>query len=284
MIFILITYDNVSLGKALFIRTSFSISHSESLWLLGDEKTPYKGTNLGGSDIQANRVYYEGGLDNTLSLNSQWDIHFGIKYGYVKLNDAPFLGAQQNESRNQISSATLGTSYHIFQSRNKLFGAFLKYTHPGESKRQKPAFLSFNDFSSYLEPGFYGSFYFRKWEYHPLIKYKHKISGIGNHHAAFENKTFYNFSNRFKFGPGIDFLTTSGGRDIADEAFLAYLAETNLYPVWNKKEKWVGLSAIGAYRLKNNLIFDFYIHRKIMGSNTDIATTLAVGIGKEFDL
>ncbi|MBK23353.1 MAG: hypothetical protein CME70_05045 [Halobacteriovorax sp.] len=280
LVFILL-WINKGYSKNIFIHSSISLSTSTSLWLKGDEKTDYQQPGFD----KAIRTYYQGALNTTLSLDADWDLYFGFRYGHVRMNDGPFLGATQRTKRSQLSEVSGGVGYTFYKDRDTKVAVFGKYIYPGgDTKRRKPAFLSFNDFGSHAELGLYSSHFFESWEYHPLLKYKHKTSGLGNHHLAMENKLFFNFTKRFKLGPGVDLFTTSGGRDILDDAFNAYVSETGWFPVWNKKEKWLGVSAIGAYQFKNQLIFDFYIHRKVIGENTDISTTVAFGIGKGFNL
>ena len=119
-------------------------------------------------------------------------------------------------------------------------------------------------------------------ELHSLIKYKKTLSDFGNNHYILEEKLLYNLKPNFSFGIGIDYLDTDKGYDVLDDGFLGEFTDSGHLPVWDRKEQWLGASLIGVYNYKGIYHFDGFIHKKIQGRNTDIATTIGVGWGRVF--
>ena len=279
--FLFLFLSITSYADSLFLHSSVSLSTSKALWLKGDQKQDYQGEGLlAGGPNQATRNYWQYSFDGYYSPFEDWEFFSGVRIGTVKLSNGPFLGAKENETNSQISEMHLGAGYRIYKKRYHEYYANLKYIHPGKYGRRHPEFLSFNDFSQYLQLSLSSKHYFKKWEVSPLLMYKRKTAGPGNSHAGAELKGLYQLNSRLKFGPGFDYFTTFGGRDVADDDFVAFTLRNDFFPVWNKKEKWLGLSMFAAYLLPESFIVDFYVHRKLWGENTDISTTFSIGIGK----
>ncbi len=265
-----------------YFHSRVSYSTSSSLWLRGDEKSDYSGAALLGNSEKATRNYYQVGLKTYWGLGYGFQIGGGLQYGIVHLSNAPILGAAEGDTRSQISEISFETSYQAIKRKNWDLITTLRYLHPGKQGRRHPEFLSFNDFASFLEFELKHNWKSGKISLMSLGKYKKTITTLGNNHFIFEENISYQFYEKVSFGLGLDFLNTDGGFDVADTGFNNFITTQGFLPVWNKKESWLGLSITGDYRINDTWIADAYIHRKILGKNTDISTTIGLGIGRGF--
>lgn len=268
----------------LYLHSALSISKSTSLWTMGDTKEDYSGTDTNGNATSGSRSYYLYSFDTTYSLQDLLIIEAGFGYGYVKLSDGDFLGAAAGESNSAFSEIYLGVSKEFYKINNHIFYSGLRYSHPGDSSISRPEFLSFNDFSQYLEFSLASQHFFNSFTLDNNIKYKLRTAGYGNNHLALESKLFSRVNNKIFLGTSIDYFMTFGGIDLGREEFNNYFIENDIYKVWDKDESWLGLALLGAYQFNAEYLIDFYVHRKLLGTNTDVSTTIAFGIGKAWDL
>lgn len=273
-----------SYADELYLHSALSISKSTSLWTMGDKKENYSGTDANGNAANGSRSYYLYSFDSSYSIKDLFNLEFGFGYGYVKLSDSGFLGAAANDSNSAFSEIYFGASKEIYRFDNHVFFSGIRYSHPGDSSISRPEFLSFNDFSQYLELSLGSNHFFKSLTLDNNIKYKLRTAGYGNDHLAFESKLFSRINNKLFLGTSIDYFMTFGGINLGEDEFNNYFAENNIYKVWDKDESWLGLALLGAYQVNSDYLVDFYIHRKLLGTNTDIATTVAFGVGKAWGL
>jgi hypothetical protein len=273
--------DLLPKGKG-FIHSQHSFSTSSSLWLRGDEKHPYSGADIFGDGTKARRNYYQAGLSAFYGLGNNFQLGAGIGYGIVHLSDAPILGAAAGDTRSQISNITFEGHYQILKRKSWDLAAGLRYIHPGKVGQRHPEFLSFNDFTSYLELELKHHWKLGLWKIDSLLKYKDTLTEQGNNHLIIEEKFQYSFTNNIISGFGLDYLSTEGGLDVAGVEFGQFFIDQGFLPVWEKNESWLGLSLISSYQFSQVWQIDGYIHRKIIGKNTDIATTIGFGLGRGF--
>ncbi len=265
-----------------FFYSNLTFSTSKGLWLRGDERTDYRGTFILGNNDQAKRNYYQMGINGYYGLGNNFQIGAGLNYGVVHLSDAPILGAAKGDTRSQLTSLFIEGSYLLMKRRTWDLVTTLRYRHPGKQGRRHPEFLSFNDFTSYAELDLKHSLYLNKFELNSLIKYKKTLTSLGNNHLALEEKAYYQFFDKLSFGTSLDYFWTDGGFDIASGPFNQFFAAQGFIPVWNKKESWIGMALLVKYNLSNDWLLDSFIHRKVIGKNTDVATTIGLGLGRSF--
>ncbi|MFT6069877.1 MAG: hypothetical protein ACJAT2_000891 [Bacteriovoracaceae bacterium] len=268
-------------GEGYFY-SNLSFSTSKGLWLRGDEKTDYKGSAILGNNDLAKRNYYQMGVNGYYGLGHHFQVGAGLDYGIVHLSDAPILGAAKGDTRSQITSLFIEGSYELMQRETWDLITTLRYRHPGKQGRRHPEFLSFNDFTSYAELELKHNLYLKRIELSSLIKYKKTLTSLGNDHIAIEEKAYYQMFERFSIGLSLDYFWTKGGFDIASTSFNQFFATEGFLPVWNKKESWLGMALLTKYNLTDDWMLDSFIHRKLSGENTDIATTIGLGIGRSF--
>jgi hypothetical protein len=268
-------------GNGFFLG-DLSYSTSSALWLRGDEKHDYSGTDIQGTNKKASRSYYQAGFRGFYGLGYGLQLGMGLRYGIVNLRNAPVLGAAEGDTRSQISEISLEISYELVRRPKWDLVTGLRLLHPGKPGRHHPEFLSFNDFTSYAEVEIKHSWFLKSFDIYSLIKYKKTLTDNGNNHLILEEKAYYKYREELFFGLGMDYLSTDDGFDIADSDFNAFFANQGFIPVWNKKESWIGLSVLATYQLNRNWQLDSYLHRKIIGKNTDIATTTGIIFGRGF--
>lgn len=265
-----------------YFHSNLSFSTSSSLWLRGDEKADYQGASLLGNSDKARRNYYQAGIYGYYGLGNGFQIGTSLRYGIVHLSNAPILGAAKGDTRSQISNLSVEAAYQIVQASSWDLVTALRYSHPGKQGRRHPEFLSFNDFTSYGELELKHSWFLEKIQLYSLIKYKKTLTSLGNNHLVLEEKAYYSFLEKFSLGLGIDATFTDGGFDIASNEFNQFTSSQGFLPVWNKKESWLGLSVLTKFKVTKDWTLDSYLHKKVKGKNTDIATTLGLGIGRSF--
>ena len=191
----------------LMVQNSISLSQSSSLWI-ADDKNNYQQQ---GSNKIATRGYYQMNLDVTFWKNDDFDISAGLSRAYVKLNDGSFFGATENQSNNNFSEFSVGANYRLFNLQNHSFFAGAKYIHPGNTKVESPTFLSFNDFSQYLDLSITSASQWSSVTWENQLRLRAKVDGPGNNHYAFESSILYAFNDQVRFGGALIFLALLEG-------------------------------------------------------------------------
>lgn len=256
----------------LNIRLAQSFSTSSALWS-GENKLDYSGASLFGNEKVATRHYYQTKLDVRKDFKNNFYLQSGFIYSYSKTLDAPILQTVEGESHSQLTKMTVSGGYRFNFARHQ-FTTFLGYEHPGQMSIKQPVFLSPHDYSTNFLIGGTYTHYFSKWIASLYVVNRHVIKGTQPNQILFQTQSVYRYNSKFSFGAGIDLFHAFGGIDINSQRFSDFTTRRGVIPVWRKKERFWGASLISIYQFSNLISYDFYLHKKLTGRNTDDGTTL----------
>jgi hypothetical protein len=266
-----------------FLRTEFSYSYSDSLWLMGGKRQDYTSVALFGEEgVTAKRRYLTYGVEGYIGLGKGFQAKLRMSYVEAKLKNAAFFRANKNETVKQVNEISVHIEKSMYRYKFFQSSLFMGFIHPGKVSESRPMFLSSNDFSRSIDFGVNNKIRFAKTFFLSSTKINIPVSGNANSQIQFDMKYLRRVVSKWQIGPIVYFHKSLKGINILGSKFNEQFAQKGIYPLSEKKEQIFGLGLTTTYQLGKKYMLDFSFSKVMDGKNTGAEHSFNLGLGRSF--
>jgi len=263
---------------AISLRSEYNFSSADELWLVDDSSfgTPRRtkfAKGAGRNYFQFFNFLSSYGVTDHLQINAKASYAHSEFNASNQVSSNPSTHTEANVSDgdkiNDWSEFKLGISYLIYHLDNFGLTGSLHYSIPG-TRQNRNSFIAISDGRDKLELELNPAIYFENFALDFFVNYIKKFGVRGDQANLAMAVPIFVFDDII-FGPSLDYTHTFDGLGVNDG------------PTFNnrfsqKKERFIGARAFLKVYFTQKTSFETYLHRKLTGQNTDVATSIGFAL------